>query len=90
MRGRPFELISVSADDEIETVVDFLEDTPMPWVQWFVGSEHESKETYGVLAMPTYVLIDADGIIRQKTGSLGEEVKSLARELVAQVEAATR
>ena len=42
MKDKPFALISVSADDEKETLTKFLEKEPMPWNHWW-DNGHESR-----------------------------------------------
>src|SRR5262245_42793818 len=64
---KPFVLVSVSADDEKETLTKFIEKEPMPWVHWWdSGPESPVLKKYRVRAFPTLYLIDHDGVIRQK------------------------
>lgn len=66
LEGKPFQLISVSADDEKSTLEKFIEKTPMPWTHWWDGPESEVLKKYRVHAFPTLYLIDAKGVIRKK------------------------
>jgi thioredoxin-related protein len=64
---KPFVLVSVSADDEKDTLVKFLEKEPMPWVHWWDGgAENPVLKKYRVRAFPTLYLIDHTGAIKQK------------------------
>jgi len=86
MEGRPFVLVSVSADKEKETLTAFLEREPMPWTHWWAGEGSELLRTFRVRAFPTLYLIDARGVIRKKwvgspeTEVLDREVETLVRE----------
>ena len=67
-----FEILAISVDDEVETVVEFMEDEPMPWAQWHVGADSELVRTWQVRAYPTYVVVDADGTILGRSSRLPE------------------
>jgi thioredoxin-related protein len=67
MAKKPFVLISVSADDEKDTLVKFLENEPMPWAHWWdSGKDNPVLKTYRVRAFPTLYLIDHTGAIKHK------------------------
>jgi len=64
---KPFVLVSVSADDEKDTLVKFLEKEPMPWIHWWdSGTDNPVLKKYRVRAFPTLYLIDHTGTIKQK------------------------
>ncbi|MBP3957015.1 redoxin domain-containing protein [Gemmata sp. G18] len=64
--GKPFALISVSADEKKETLTTFLEKTEMPWTHWHAGARGELLSKYQVKFYPTIYVIDAKGVIRHK------------------------
>jgi len=67
MAKKPFVLVSVSADDDKETLAKFLEKEPMPWVHWWEsGKDNPVLKAYRVRAFPTVYLIDHTGAIKQK------------------------
>ena len=77
IQGKPFELVSVSADDEKEQVTKFLEKEPMPWTHWFDGAEGPVAAKLRIKAFPTLYLIDAKGVIRKKwIGVPGDDPES--------------
>ena len=85
MKDKPFELISVSADDKKETLQKFLEKEPMPWTHWWDnGPENPVLLKYRVRAFPTLYVIDHTGVIRHKwLGALKpEEMDKAIEELV--------
>ena len=67
-----FEILAISVDDEVETVVEFMEEEPMPWAQWHVGADSEIVRTWQVRAYPTYVVVDEDGTILGRSSRLTE------------------
>jgi thiol-disulfide isomerase/thioredoxin len=73
--GKPFELISVSADDKKEALQKFLEKEPMPWTHWWDnGPESAVLKKFRVRAFPTMYLIDHTGVIRYKwLGNPGDD-----------------
>ena len=84
LKGKPFQMISVACDKEVEPVIEFREyEQPMPWVHWHSPALTEEGEQYGIIAYPTYIVVDSEGVIRMKTGSF-DEVESLVRELVTE------
>lgn len=78
-----FEILSISIDAELESVVDFQEDEPMPWAQWHVGDSSELAKTWQVNAIPLYVLIDGQGKILAKSNALSDAFLVRLREAVA-------
>jgi thiol-disulfide isomerase/thioredoxin len=85
MKGKPFVLVSVSADDKKETLQKFLEKEKMPWVHWWNdGPETEVLKKFRVRAFPTLYLIDHSGVIRHKwVGNPGnEKIDAAVEELV--------
>lgn len=86
MEGKPFVLVSVSADEKKETLTEFLKETPMPWTHWWNGQDGPILSTFRVRAFPTLYLIDHRGVIRKKwVGSpenavLDREIETLVRE----------
>ncbi|HEX3146907.1 MAG TPA: TlpA disulfide reductase family protein [Gemmataceae bacterium] len=81
MANKPFALISVSVDDEKETLTEFLGKETMPWNHWWDGAHGPLAKKFRVNAFPTLYLIDAKGVIRKKwTGSPGNDVLDKAVE----------
>jgi thiol-disulfide isomerase/thioredoxin len=64
LKDKPFVLVSISADEEKETLKDFLAETPMPWTHWWNGDEGGIVEEWNVLSFPSVYVIDAKGVIR--------------------------
>lgn len=61
-----FQIIGVSVDAELGTVLDYLAEEPLQWVVWHVGDDSELVRRWRVTGYPTYVLIGPDGTIINK------------------------
>ena len=66
LKGKPFVLVSVSADEQKATLTKFIDKNEMPWVHWWDGDENPLLKTFRVQAFPTLYLIDHKGVIRKK------------------------
>jgi len=84
LKGKPFELISVSFDDKKETLEKFLEDEKMPWTHWFNGRSGEIGKTLGIRAFPTIYVLDGKGVIRFK-GPRGEAMDKAVDKLLKEM-----
>lgn len=78
-----FEILSISIDQELESVTDFQLDEPMPWAQWHVGVGSDLARTWQVRGIPTYVLVDREGRILAKGHSLDDDLIAMLKEAVA-------
>jgi len=65
-KGKPFALISVSADAKKETVTSFLEKNEMPWTHWWDGQRGSIGTELNVRYYPTIYVLDTKGVIRFK------------------------
>jgi thiol:disulfide interchange protein DsbD len=74
-----FEILSISVDEEIDTVTEFQSTEPMPWANWHIGPRHEILQTWAVRGYPTYVLVDAVGNIAARQHELDDTFISLIR-----------
>ena len=74
-----FEILSISVDDEVDTVTEFQSEEPMPWANWHIGPRHEILQTWAVRGYPTYVLVDASGNIAARQHELNDTLISLIR-----------
>jgi thiol-disulfide isomerase/thioredoxin len=81
--GRPFALISVSADEKPADVTEFLKETPMPWAHWHSGMDTGVAAAWNVRGYPTIYVIDAKGIIRGRIVGGGPRAEKRLDELVA-------
>ena len=81
-----FEILSISIDAELQSVLDFQEDESMPWAQWHIGVGSELAKVWQVNAIPAYVLIDGQGRILAKGNALTDDFLARLREAVAVAE----
>lgn len=74
-----FQVLSISVDDRLETVVDFQAAEPMPWANWHIGPHSPILDTWAVRGFPTYLLVDDAGAIRARTHKLDSSFTDLIR-----------
>jgi thiol-disulfide isomerase/thioredoxin len=86
----PFVMIAVSADESEDTWRRFTVKNNMVWPQYWDGSQR-LREAFDVNAFPTYVLLDAEGIVQERiTGSGFHESRSLGDAIERQIARAKR
>jgi thiol-disulfide isomerase/thioredoxin len=66
LKKKPFTLVSISVDEKRETVVEFLNKEPMPWMHWFNGPDGRIVADLNVGSYPTIYVLDEKGVIRYK------------------------
>jgi thiol-disulfide isomerase/thioredoxin len=84
LKGKPFRLLSISADDEKETLVQFLEKEKMPWLHAWSGAAGGIADEYQVDSYPTIFVLDAQGVIRFKhvrNEAMDHAVETLLQEM---------
>ena len=77
-------LISISADDDDAKWRSFIAERHMEWPH-YRDDDGLIAETFGVHAFPTYLVIDGDGIIRQRIEGANEQ-RSVAAQIAPIVE----
>ena len=88
LKGKPFALISISGDENKETLTAFLEKEKMPWTHWFADRKGILKD-WNIRFYPTMYILDHKGVIRAK-GLRGEELEKKVNELVVEAEKAKK
>ena len=83
--GTDFEVLSVSADDKAETVIDFLEDEELPWNHWHIGAGGDVHKEWNIRGYPTYMLIDREGTLLARGHGLTDEMISLIEQNLKQI-----
>lgn len=73
--SKPFQLISISSDENDEAWRSFIAKHKMTWAQYRDASQ-QVIITFDVNSYPTYVLIDHEGIIRYRNSGYGSETYS--------------
>jgi thiol-disulfide isomerase/thioredoxin len=66
LAGKPFVLVSISVDEDRETLTDFLKKQPMPWTHWFNGPDGQIIVDLNVCSYPTVYVLDDKSVIRFK------------------------
>src|SRR5262245_56058686 len=87
MHGRPFAFVGVSADHSRDALRGFLEKDPHPWPDIYDGYGGPLARKWEIDGWPTFVFIDASGVIRyRETGGapanfFDKRVEELMREV---------
>ncbi len=68
LKGKPFEILSVSLDDLREMLVHVVEEKKVPGVQTWEksGRENPIAEMYNANGLPSWFLLDEKGVIRAR------------------------
>jgi thioredoxin-like negative regulator of GroEL len=77
---RGFEVVGISLDTDRERLEKFIEERQLPWVTLFeddAGWQHPMATYYGVMGIPTVMLVDREGIVQ----SFDARGPQLARQL---------
>jgi thiol-disulfide isomerase/thioredoxin len=86
LKDKPFVLISVSGDEELETLKKFLTKEKMPWTHWWDGQRDTGLiHDWNVRYYPTLYVIDAKGVIRHKH-IRGKELEDAVEKLIQEAE----
>jgi peroxiredoxin len=83
-KDRPFVILGV-AQDSAETLKEFLKTNPMPWPN-IVDQNRIVEKQWGVHQLPTLILIDHKGVIRERWK--GAQLDDISREVAKAVTAA--
>jgi thiol-disulfide isomerase/thioredoxin len=80
-----FEIIGVSLDHDKETLTSFLREKNVTWPQYFDGHGFQGKlaEMFGVMQMPTTLLLDKEGKLLDLDLRGGELEAAVAKALAA-------
>jgi thiol-disulfide isomerase/thioredoxin len=62
-KEKGFEVVSVSLDNDAATLAEYLKTNPLPWPTVFEpgGLEGRLGTEFGIIVLPTMILVDADG-----------------------------
>jgi RNA polymerase sigma factor (sigma-70 family) len=71
-----FAILSISVDEKIEEPKKFQEKRRLPWLQAFLGGgvQNPTTSTFGIRAIPAFVLVGPDGKIVAR-GMRGDDIK---------------
>lgn len=80
-KERSFVMIAISADREVETWKAFTAKNQMVWPQ-HLDRNFKVQRAFEIRAYPTYVVIDAEGIVRYRGGSFGSQGTATIEEAI--------
>ena len=78
-KAKGFEVISVNLDNEKADLDAFLQATPLPWPQIFEPGGLDSRPAveFGIISLPTMILVDPDGKVSNRTLRTAGELEIL-------------
>lgn len=68
--GKPFQLVSISSDDDVDVWQTFIKAERMEWSQ-YIDLPGDVREAFKVESYPTFILMDKDGVIRFRQSGEG-------------------
>lgn len=83
-QDEPFALIGINTGDDEETYRKGLEQYKVTWLSAYQGDTSPIAELFGVSAYPTYLVIDAKGVIRHR-GHDGTACDAVVAKLLEEV-----
>ncbi len=85
-KDRPFEILGVSADDDVQDAIEFFEDhEDYQWDQWHAKPGEGLPSKWGISAFPTVLLVDHTGRMFAADPN-DEELAIAVKKLVAAAE----
>ncbi len=79
--GKQFQLVSISGDDDEDVWRTFTEAQHMTWSE-YIDLSDKIQEAFKVDSIPTYVVLDKDGVIRYRQSGFGESTESDIEEAI--------
>jgi thiol-disulfide isomerase/thioredoxin len=76
-KSKGFEVISVNLDNDKADLDAFLQATPLPWPQLFEpgGLDSRLAVEFGIISLPTMILVDPDGKVSNRSLRTAGEVE---------------
>lgn len=85
-RGRPFALVGVNSDDTPQQAKQAAVQHGLTWRAFFVGKSKTVPRRYHVRGWPTFVLIDAQGNVRNIANAADRDMEIAINVLLHEVE----
>jgi peroxiredoxin len=79
--NREFELVGISADNDESTCKSFADKNRMDWKE-HADLSGQVREAFEIEALPTYVVLDKDGVVRLRRVGFGSSIGSEIEEAV--------
>jgi thiol-disulfide isomerase/thioredoxin len=88
--GRPFALLGIDVDDELEEIRDVAKAGEITWPVWYdgEGAEGPIATRWVIRSMPTIYVLDARGVIRNRGFLQGDDLIGTVEMLLKEMEAA--
>ena len=70
---KAFAIVGISADNDEETLKNFVAKNRMTWTEYFDGSE-DVRQAFDIDSFPTYIVVDKEGVVRYRQSGFGPNV----------------
>ncbi len=92
-KDRPFVMLGVSADDDLEAARKVVADRGIPWTNWqdlqpVNGGAKLILDRYHISGIPRMFLLDADGVIRSRNtdiAHISHQINALLEDLDSKI-----
>lgn len=89
-KDKPFALLSVNTDEEVETLRKSIETGEITWRCWWDGRTGPITERWGVMQFPAIFLLDDDGVIRAKPNHQSDTLAKMVEDLLDECKAKSK
>jgi peroxiredoxin len=89
-KDRPFAMVSVNTDQDIETLRKAIASGEITWRCWWDGRTGPVTEHWGVMQFPAIFLLDEDGVIRAKPNHQSESLAKMVEDLLDECKAKSK
>ncbi len=88
LKDKPFALLGINCDGDKQAAIKAMESEHITWANWHDGEPGEGPivKRYHVRGYPTVMVLDANGIIRNKQ-AIGSNLDKTVDDLLKQMEA---
>jgi thiol-disulfide isomerase/thioredoxin len=80
--GKGLVLVGISSDDDEDVWRAFISSARMDW-QEYLDSSDEVNAAFRIESIPTYIVIDKDGLIRYRQSGFGNQIESELDEAIS-------
>jgi len=87
MEGKSFALLGIDFDPSQKVLKDAIEKEHLTWRNWFDGSDGPIGKQWNISVIPTFYILDAQGVIRYKGihGGSGPEIDKAVNTLLKEM-----
>ncbi|MGS2724695.1 TlpA family protein disulfide reductase [Porticoccus sp. GXU_MW_L64] len=85
MKGKPFSLVAISIDRNLDDARQFVAKSELPFEHWYVGENHQFFDQWSVFHIPRIIILDSQGVIRATPNVGPADLQNYVSRLVSSV-----